>query len=140
MRAVICAFLLVAMVVAGCGEDDDDAATPATASSESDEVATSAGADFDVVFDGEACTVTGPASVPAGEYIFVLTNTSEIEDALVIVRGADSWVTLRYFRAPRLDLEENQTQYGFVVKETGHHRMEVRAFGSEWECPGFEGT
>ena len=80
MRLLLFGFLAVAMVAAGCG-GDDDAATPTTASAgsdESDEVATTAGADFDVVFDGEECTVTGPESVPAGEYVFVFTDNSDL--------------------------------------------------------------
>ena len=65
MRALMLGFLVLAMLATACGDDDDDAAT-----------ATTTDADFDVVFDGEECTVTGPDSVPAGEYTFVLTDDS----------------------------------------------------------------
>ena len=63
------------MLAMGCGDDDEDATT---ASNGSDAVASTAGADFDVVFDGEACTVTGPRSVPPGEYVFVFTDDSDL--------------------------------------------------------------
>ena len=68
------------MVAAGCSGDDDDTATPTTtvASAGSDEAATTVGADFDVVFDGDECTVKGPESVPAGEYVFVFTDNSDL--------------------------------------------------------------
>lgn len=65
MRALLFGFLALALVAAGCGDDDEDA-----------EAAPTAGADFDVVFDGEECIVTGPESVSAGEFVFVFTDNS----------------------------------------------------------------
>ena len=166
MRAPICVFLVAAMVVAGCGDDDDDDSTPTTASAGSDEVATATSADFDVVFDGEECSVTGPESVPAGAYTVVLTDTSELDvdvdvsayddgytyadlEAYIEENGGEGdqlrvgfpdWApsVMRDFEAPALDLAENQTQYDFVV-EAGSHGIVVQRAGG-WGCAGFEVT
>ncbi len=155
------------LVVAGCGDDDDDAATPTTAAAGSDEGATPAGADFDVLFDGEECTVTGPDSVPSGSVTVVLTDTTE-EGVDVDVSAYDDGYTyadledfveeevggfgervqfvipdwaplaLRDFEAPGLGLAENQTQDDYSL-EAGSHGIVVWRNGS-WGCGGFEVT
>jgi hypothetical protein len=162
--AVVVVVLGALLVLAGCGDDDDDAATPTTASAGSNEVATTASADVDVMFDGEECTVTGPESVPAGSVTVVLTDTSEM-DVDVDVAGYDDGYTyadleeyieenggegvrisppdwsssvMRDFEASALDLAENQTQYAFVL-EAGSHGIVVHRDG-DWGCAGFEVT
>ena len=40
--------------------------------------------DFEVTFDGNGCTVSGPTEVPIGEYSFLLNNTSDIRVKLVV--------------------------------------------------------
>ena len=169
MRRLMCAFLVAAVMVAGCGDDDDDSATPTTAPSGSDEAATNEGADFEVMFDGEVCTVTGPDSVPAGSYTFVLTDTSELEGPDLYVdayadgytyadhaefiedAGGDGttgldrpdWApqALRIFGAPTLELEENQTQKDYRL-EAGPHGavIKISGGGGIWGCAGFDVT
>ena len=156
------------LVLAGCGDDDDDAATPTTASPGSDEGAATEGADFEVVFDGEECTVTGPESVPAGPVTVVLTDTSGQDVDDVDVQAYDDGYTyadledyveeevggfgegvefvipdwaplaMRDFEAPGLDLAENQTQDDYSL-EAGSHGIVVWRNGS-WGCGGFEVT
>ena len=169
MRTVICALLVVALVVAGCGDDDDAATTPTTrAASGSDEAATNEGADFEVQFDGEVCTVTGPDSVPVGRYTFVLTDTSDLGVDLYVdayadgytyaeheefiedaggdgARGLDrpDWApeALRIYGAPTLELEENQTRKDYRL-ESGPHGavMNISGGGGVWGCGGFDVT
>ena len=166
MRVPMCALLVLAMVAAGCSHDDDDAATPTATSPGSDEVATTASADFEVAFDGEACTLTGPESVPAGEDTFVLTDTSEFDAALFVDVYADGytwtdhdnyieeaggdgdpvdrpdWVSqaVLSFGVPDLELEENQAQSDYSL-EAGSHGIVVVPFGvGVWRCAGLEVT
>jgi hypothetical protein len=170
MRGLLFGLPVVAMVVAGCGDDDDDAATPTTASAGSDEAATTASADFDVVFDGEECTVTGPESVPAGEYTFVLTDTSGLSPVELYVRryvdghthqelidqqneaGGPGvlipkpdwvWPVVVDIDTSELDLAENQFQLDHVA-EPGPHGMNVwspERPDEQWFCtPPFEVT
>jgi hypothetical protein len=172
MRSLLVVLLVVVMVAAGCSGDDDDAAT--TTSPGSDDVgsptsaplATVTGADFEVLFAGDGCTHTVPSSVPAGEYTFVLTDTSE-RSAEMYVRGiADGhtyeeaidlqnqaggpgvyypqpeWIiaTLADLDAPALNLEDNQTQYDHIL-EPGPYLTDLDAGSGElWFCGSFEVT
>jgi len=40
--------------------------------------------DFEVTFDGNGCTVSGPTEVPIGDYSFLLNNTSDSRVKLVV--------------------------------------------------------
>ena len=169
VRALLFGFVVLAMVAAGCGDDDDDASTPTTAADDSDEAATTAIADFEVVFDGEVCTITGPESVPAGEYTFVLTDTSGLEGPDLYVdayadgytytdhaefiedAGGDGttgvdrpdWApeAVRIFGAPTLELEENQTQKDYRLEAGPHGAVtKISGGGGIWGCGGFDVT
>jgi hypothetical protein len=152
------------LVLAGCGDDDDDAATTTTAAAGSDEGATPAGADFDVLFDGEECTVTGPESVPSGSVTVLLTDTTgegfdvdvaayddghnfaDVEEYIAetggdgVRRTPPEWApsAMRDFEAPALDLAENQKQFDYSL-EAGSHGIVVFRNGG-WGCGGFEVT
>ena len=157
MRRLLCGLLVVGMVVVGCGGDE--------AASDDSEAATTTSADFDVLFDGEECTVTGPTSVPAGAYTFVLTNSSELEGVQLFVdvyvdgrtwadsenyiaeAGGDganisqpAWVrgAMFDFGAPALTLSDNQTQIDHVL-EFGPHGIMVEGAGI-WGCAGLDVT
>lgn len=152
LRSLLYGCLLLAMVASGCGDDDDDAATR--------------GADFDVVFDGQVCTVSGPESLPAGDYTFVLTDTSEVGMDLLVstysegrtyddardyleAAGGDgtrvdrpAWASpaLRSFDRPALDLAEHQTQFGYFL-EAGSYGISVETNrAGVWGCGGFDVT
>ena len=167
MRAIMFGFLVVAMLAAGCGDDDDDAATPTTTPAVSDEAAATATGDFEVVFDGEACTVSGPESGPAGVSTFVLTDTRESANVAVYAlddgctyadvvnyleeAGGDGapvprpdWASsvLRDFQAPALELAENQTQFDYVLEAGPHGILVTRWHGGAglWGCAGFDAT
>lgn len=161
------AVIALALVAVACSSGESSAtvsSTPTTAAAGSDEAATTAGADFDVRFDGEECTVTGPESVPAGEYTVVLTDTSGL-DVDVDVAGYDDGHTfadieeyieetggdgdrrnspgwapsvMRDFEAPLLDLADNQSQYDYLLEAGSHGVVVFRAGG--WGCAGFEVT
>lgn len=176
MRWVLVVLLALVMVAQGCGGDDDDAATTATTLGAADDATTTPtptttpGGDFDVVFDGDQCTVTGPSSLPAGTYTFVLTDNIDRSHVELWVReyvdghtqqddvdlqdaaGGPSveiskppWVvnTRVVYDVPRLDLAANQKQYSSAL-EPGPHGMNIGAAspqGQLWFCfPTFEVT
>jgi len=45
--------------------------------------------DFEVTFDGNGCTVSGPTEVPIGDYSFFLNNTSDSRVKLIVTQLLD---------------------------------------------------
>lgn len=76
---VCLAVMASTMLLTGCGGNNGEHTT-ATARSEA-----AAAVYTEVIFDGVDCTVTGSPAPQAGGYAFVLTNTSEYDDAWLFV-------------------------------------------------------
>jgi hypothetical protein len=68
--------ILMMLLLVGCG-------SPAAAPTPTSEPLPAA--DYEVTFDGNGCTVTGPAELPAGEYTFNFIDQSDTRGELWLV-------------------------------------------------------
>jgi hypothetical protein len=153
--------VLVALVVAACGNTSEPAdttvVTTTTATPTTTAATVPAASDepvFDMAFDGTTCTVVGPTQVPAGVYSFYLTDTSGFDvlagairagdghtyDDLVALQAAPgetftfpSWASLAMFTFAPLarDLAENETR---LVLDAGEHAIALVRPKPEAKC------
>ena len=70
--------ILIMLLLVGCGTT---AATPTPTSEPLPETV----AEFEVTFDGNDCTVTGPTELPAGEHTFIFIDRSDMRGELWLV-------------------------------------------------------
>ncbi len=68
--------ILIMLLVVGCGTP---AATPTS------EPLPETVAEFEVTFDGNDCTVTGPTELPAGEHTFIFIDRSDMRGELWLI-------------------------------------------------------
>lgn len=111
--------------------------------------------DFEVTFDGNSCTVSGPAEVPIGDYSFRLINSSDSRIKLMVTQlleghtfqdlvdlqtePGDNFMVKAWMSKP-FYYTEDQIIYIVSLDEAGEHGIGLAEYNhvAMWLCGPFQ--
>ena len=111
--------------------------------------------DFEVTFDGNGCTVSGPTEVPIGDYSFLLNNVSDRKVKLVVGQLLDGhtfqdMLDLQTEPGDIFDIEpwmskpfyytKDHKIYSVSLDEAGEHVISISVYNhvAIWLCIPFQ--
>ena len=111
--------------------------------------------DFEVTFDGNGCTVSGPTEVPIGDYSFLLNNTSDSRVKLVVgqlldghtfqdlvdlqTEPGDNFMIESWMSKPFYYTKDHKI-YTVSLDEAGEHVISISVYNhvAIWLCVPFQ--
>ncbi len=111
--------------------------------------------DFEVTFDGNGCTVSGPTEVPIGNYSFFLNNTSDSRVELKVAQFLDGHTyqdlvdlqtepgnnfRIEYWMSQPFKYTKDHKIYIVSLDEAGEHGIAISVYPHVgiWLCVPFQ--